>query len=45
MTTRKNSSSTIKATKGTEVLYLSSRDEERGLDIQLDLMGYTIEAL
>lgn len=45
MTTRKNSSSTIKATKGTEVLYLSNRDEINGLDIQLDLQGYTLETI
>lgn len=25
--------------------YLSQRDEEQGLDIQLDLKGFTIEAL
>jgi len=25
--------------------YLSARDEEKGLDIQLDLRGYTVKAL
>lgn len=45
MTTRKNSSSTIKVTKGDEVVYLSNRDEVNGLDILLDLQGYTLTAL
>ena len=31
--------------KGNVVGYLSTRDEERGLDISLDLKGYTIIAL
>ena len=30
---------------GVIVGYLSSRDEERGLDIRLDTQGYTIVAL
>ena len=45
MTERKNNSSTIKATKGNEVLYLSSRDEMNGLDIEMDLQGYKLETL
>ena len=45
MTYTKNTSSVSKATKGSEVIYLSSRDEEHGTDIQLDLQGYTVEAL
>ena len=31
--------------KGNIVGYLSTRDEENGLDIELDLKGYTILAL
>ena len=31
--------------KGTIVGYLSTRDEENGLDIRLDMNGYTIVAL
>ena len=31
--------------KGTIIGYLSSRDEENGLDISLDLQGYTIVTL
>lgn len=45
MTKNKNNSSTVKATKGVDVLYLSSRDENNGLDIKLDLQGYKLEAL
>ena len=45
MTTRKNSSSVSKAIKGNDILYLSNRDETQGLDIQLDMQGYTIIAL
>lgn len=44
MTTIKNSSSTLKAVKGNEVLYLSQRDENNGVDVKLDLQGYTITA-
>ena len=45
MTKNKNNSSVVKATKGNDVLYLSSRDEISGLDIKLDLQGYKIEAV
>lgn len=46
MTTRKNASSTLKATKkGETTLYLCARDEEKGLDTRLDLQGYTIITL
>jgi len=45
MTKCKNNSSTIKATKGNEIYYLSRRDEINGLDIKLDLQGYKIEAI
>ena len=31
--------------KGTIVGYLSTRDEKNGLDIRLDMKGYTIVAL
>lgn len=31
--------------KGNVIGYISTRDEENGLDISLDLQGYTIEAL
>lgn len=45
MTTKKNSSSTLKATKGISILYLSTRDENKGIDIGLDMQGYKVEAL
>lgn len=45
MTYTKNTSSTLKAVKGNEVIYLSQRDETVGRDIKLDLQGYTITAL
>ena len=45
MTTKKNSSSVVKATKGGVTFYLSTRDENNGLDIKLDMQDYTIEAL
>ena len=45
MTKNKNRSSVSKAVKGNEIIYLSSRDEEKGLDIMLDMQGYTIEAI
>ena len=45
MTTRKNSSSTLKAQKGLDVLYLCNRDEINGLDIYMDMQGYTLIAL
>lgn len=45
MTNTKNASSTLKAVKGNEVIYLSQRDENNGVDIRLDLQGYTITAL
>lgn len=41
----KNASSTVKAVKGNEVIYLSQRDETAGRDIALNLQGYTITAL
>lgn len=45
MTSRKNNCSAIKATKGNQVRYLSTRDETKGLDIDLDLLGWTLTAI
>ena len=47
MSERKNKSSvsTIVFKNGVIVGYLSSRDEENGRDVSLDLQGYTILAL
>ena len=47
MSIRKNkySVSKIKKKKGNVIGYLSTRDEENGLDIHLDSQGYTIIAL
>jgi len=45
MTTRKNSSSTLKAQKGSNILYLCNHDEVNGLDGYLDMQGYVIIAL
>jgi len=45
MTKNKNASSVSKAVKGKEIIYLSLRDEEQGIDMQLDMQGYTIETI
>ena len=47
MSERKNKFSVAKVLnkKGAIVGYLSTRDEENGLDISLDSQGYTIIAL
>ena len=47
MSIKKNKFSTCKVLnkKGNIVGYLSTRDEENGLDVSLDLQGYTIIAL
>lgn len=45
MTTQLTVNSTVKASKGNKVIYLTAHDEERGLDIALDMQGYTLEAL
>lgn len=45
MVKNKNASSTVKATLGTNVWHLSQRDEEKGLDIELNEQGYEIVAL
>lgn len=41
----KYSVSQVNDENGKVIGYLSSRDEERGLDATLDLQGYTVEAL
>ena len=45
MANKKNRHSVAVAVKGSEVIYLSAKDEEKGLDIILDLQGYKITAL
>ncbi|WP_207463751.1 hypothetical protein [Enterococcus mundtii] len=47
MSTTKNKYSVSRVIdhKGRVIGYLSTRDEERGLDIRLDMKGYTVEAL
>ena len=47
MSERKNKFSVAKVLnkKGNVIGYLSTRDEENGLDISLDSQGYTIIAL
>lgn len=46
MSTRKNKYSTCVVKKGEKIIgYLCTRDEENGLDIELDMQGYTVEAL
>lgn len=45
MSKTKTKYSTVVAVKGNEKIYLSAKDEEKGLDILLDLQGYTITAL
>ena len=46
MSITKNKNSTCVVYRGKKVVgYLSRRDEERGLDSQLDKMGYSIVAL
>lgn len=45
MTNKKTKHSITKAVKGKEVIYLSARDEEKGLDVILYLQGYEIIAL
>ena len=41
----KNKYSIAVATKGNKVLYLSSRDEEQGVDINLDMQGWDIVSI
>ena len=45
MANKKNKHSVSKAVKGKEVIYLSAKDEEKGIDIILDMQGYKITAL
>ena len=47
MSIKKNKYSVAKVINKNGIIigYLSSRDEERGIDISYDLRGYTIEAL
>ena len=51
MTNKKNKSSVSKAIKKDskgrviDVLYLSNKDEEMGLDIKLNMVGYEITVL
>lgn len=47
MSKTKNNSSVavVKTPEGEVVGYLSARDEEKGLDIDLDMQGYVIESL
>lgn len=42
---KKNSSSVAVATRDGETLYLSETDIIKGLDVQFDMQGYTINAL
>ena len=41
----KNRYSVAVATKGNKTLYLSSRDEEQGFDIQLNTQGWDIVSI
>lgn len=41
----KNAVAVVKNAKGKVVGYLTEKHEEQGLDIQLDMQGYTVEAL
>ncbi|QIG60933.1 hypothetical protein [Listeria phage P100plus] len=41
----KHSVAVVKTQTGKIVGYLSTRDEENGVDIQMDMQGYTVEAL
>lgn len=41
----KNAVAVVKNKKGKVVGYLTEKHEEKGLDIQLNMQGYTVEAL
>ena len=41
----KNTTCVVKNKKGKVVGYLTWKHEEQGLDIELDLLGYIIEAI
>ena len=44
-TKTKNTVAIVKNDKGKVVGYLTEKHEEQGIDIQLDMLGYTIEAI
>jgi len=44
-TKTKNTTAVVKNKKGRIVGYLTERHEEKGIDIQLDMQGFTIEAI
>ena len=44
-TKTKNTTCVVKDKKGKVVGYLTEKHEEQGLDIQLDMQGFTIEAI
>lgn len=44
-TKTKNAVAVVKNEKGKIVGYLTEKHEEQGIDIQLDMQGYTIESL
>lgn len=41
----KNTVAVVKNKKGKIIGYLTGKHEEKGLDIQLNMQGYTVEAL
>lgn len=41
----KNTTAVVKNKKGRIVGYLTERHEEKGIDVQLDMQGFTIEAI
>lgn len=41
----KNAVAVVKNKEGKVVGYLTEKHEEQGLDIKLDMQGYTVEAL
>lgn len=44
-TKTKNTTAVVKNKKGRIVGYLTERHEEKGIDMQLDMQGFTIEAI
>lgn len=45
MSKSQNRYSVCKASKGRRTIYLSNTDIENGLDISLDMQGYSVESL
>lgn len=45
MSKKQNKYTTCIATKGSDKIYLSNKDIEKGLDIQLDMLGYEIVSI